>query len=313
MKRLIAAAATLAFLLATTGPAFAEATPDATAIALFDDARKLMTAGKYAEAIPKLQQSIDRARTVGALLNLGECYEKVGRTASAWAAFRAAGATATEAKDAKRGKYADERAAAIEAKLVRLSVIVPTEAKVDGLQIKRDGEAIGEGEWGTAVPVDPGSHKIEATAKGRKTWSTDVTVETTNVTVDVPVLAVTLAESPTKPAPTPVETPSTTAEGTSSQKTIGLAVGIVGVAGIAFGSVAGVIAIGDKPTDQCRSYPTGCPADGSADAANESAQTWATISTVSFIVGAVALAAGTYLFLTAKDPKPASFTTVLRW
>jgi hypothetical protein len=313
MKRLFAPAATLACVLAISAPAFADATPDATAIALFDEARKLMTAGKYAEAIPKLQQSIERARTVGALLNLGECYEKVGRTASAWAAFRAAGAAATEAKDAKRGKYADERAAAMEAKLVRLTVSVPSEAKVEGFQIKRDGEAIGEGEWGTAVPVDPGTHKIEAVAKGRKPWSTDVAVETGNVTVDVPVLAVTGIEPATKQPVAPPNPPPPANEGSSSQKTIGIAVGAIGLAGIAFGSVAGVVAIGNKPTDQCRSYPTGCPADGSADGANESAQTWATISTVSFVVGAVALAAGTYLFLTAKDPKPASFTTVLRW
>ena len=57
----------------------------ATAEALFTEGRALATSGKCAEAIPKFQASQKLDPGVGTLLNLAECYEQVGKTASAWA------------------------------------------------------------------------------------------------------------------------------------------------------------------------------------------------------------------------------------
>jgi hypothetical protein len=91
--------------------------PDPIAVALFEEARRLIVEGKCAEAIPKLQESLEHARTVGALLNLADCYANFGRTASAWTTFRLAATTPTDAKDTKRSKYATERADALEAEL----------------------------------------------------------------------------------------------------------------------------------------------------------------------------------------------------
>src|SRR5688500_10853668 len=63
----------------------------AAAEAQFDSGLALLKAGKYAEACPKPEssQSIDPA--VGTRRYLGEGYARLGRTASAWAAFRQAG------------------------------------------------------------------------------------------------------------------------------------------------------------------------------------------------------------------------------
>lgn len=274
-------------------------TPDPVAVALFEEARRLIVAGRCADAIPKLQESLDRARTVGALLNLADCYENTGRTASAWATFRTAAATATEAKDAKRSKYATDRANELEGKLARLTINVPAEAIVEGLELRRDGEPVDQSAWANAVPVDPGPHRIEATAPGRKPWSTTLDVYDAGARVDIPVL-------PTRGAGQPTDA-TTGTTGTSSQKRIGLVVGGAGGVAVAFGSIAGLLALANRneAEDQCRSYPTICPADGSADAANDAAQTWATISTVSFVVGAAALAAGGFLFFSARDPQKA--------
>src|SRR5580692_9240289 len=73
----------------------AEAPPTAPAAgevgnaeALFDEARDLRDAGHYAEACPKFAESRGLANGVGVTLYLADCYEKVGKTQSAWTEFR---------------------------------------------------------------------------------------------------------------------------------------------------------------------------------------------------------------------------------
>ena len=65
----------------------ARAADTAAAQSLFSDARKLMLAGNFADACPKREESEKLDPGMGTLYNLGDCYEHVGKTASAWAAF----------------------------------------------------------------------------------------------------------------------------------------------------------------------------------------------------------------------------------
>ena len=80
----------LAFALVSSvgwvaSPAFAQSGSNkAAAEALFSEGRSLASAGKCDEAIPKFQASQKLDPGIGTLLNLADCYEKVGRTASAW-------------------------------------------------------------------------------------------------------------------------------------------------------------------------------------------------------------------------------------
>lgn len=48
---------------------------------LFDEGTALMNAGKYAEACPKLEQSLKLDPGIGGMLWLADCYERAGRTA----------------------------------------------------------------------------------------------------------------------------------------------------------------------------------------------------------------------------------------
>ena len=73
----------------------------------------------------------------------------------------------------------------------------------------------------------------------------------------------------------------------------------VGGAGLAFGGVAGYLALNNRNSAQaaCTSYPDHCSSDHSADSPNQAAQTWATMSTIGFIAGGVLAAAGVVVFV----------------
>src|ERR1700753_2771982 len=91
----VGTAAVLVATLFHEGHALAQSDPG-TARALFAEGRKLMAAKKYDEACPKLEESQRLDPGIGTMYNLADCWEHVGRTASAWAMFldAAAGARA---------------------------------------------------------------------------------------------------------------------------------------------------------------------------------------------------------------------------
>lgn len=60
---------------------------------------------------------------LGTQIALASCYEKLGKTASAWAEFRAAASAAVKVHD-KRQQFAEEHAAALEPKLSKIAVVV---------------------------------------------------------------------------------------------------------------------------------------------------------------------------------------------
>jgi len=159
--------------------------------ALFDDALKLMRAGKHAEACPKLEESQRLDPGIGTLLYLGECYENVGRTASAWASFREAASRAGAEGQSERLKSATERASRLEPKLAYLTIQVAHEVRaINGLSVRLGQTVIGAELFGTATPVDPGSTRIEVGAPGYASFSATLTVEAGNrYEFNVPVLS----------------------------------------------------------------------------------------------------------------------------
>ena len=97
----------------------------AAARALFAEGRQLMSAEKYTEACPKLEESLRLDPGMGTQFNLAHCWEKLGRSASAWAMFLDVAAAARAGNQPQREAAAKERAAALEPKLTRLRVVVP--------------------------------------------------------------------------------------------------------------------------------------------------------------------------------------------
>lgn len=211
-------------VILAAGLAHAQTGNKAAAEALFDAGKHLLDAGKFAEACPKLAESQRLDPAPGTLLNLADCYEKAGLTASAWATWLEAAAAAKNSGQTKREELARQRATALKSRLVSITIHVPEPSRVTGLEITRDGSGVGLPMWSTAVPVDPGTHTVIAKAPGRRGWQTTVTVvdgvQPVQVTVPVlekeaaptsvppPIAQAQAPQSPaTEPAPKPQSSP----------------------------------------------------------------------------------------------------------
>src|SRR6476469_942554 len=92
--------------------------PRARAQQLFDSALVDAESGNFAAACPKFLASQEADPKTSTLLNLANCYEKNGQTASAWGAFREAETLARKAARADWETAARTRAEALEPKLV---------------------------------------------------------------------------------------------------------------------------------------------------------------------------------------------------
>jgi hypothetical protein len=295
MLRISVVGASLALLI-VLAPARAHADEPTEAERLFREGRVLFDAGSYDEACTRFAQSQRIDPSAGTALNLGDCYEKVGKVSSAFLAYKEAAVAAALRKRADWEKFALERIEAIRASVPTVTVRAP---RADGLVVTRDGIVLALVDGEIADHPDPGPHVIEARAPGRAPWLRRIDVDrgtTQVVQIDA------LAEAPAAASPPPARG----ADGDSSsgwQRPMGIVLGAVGVAALAFGTAAGLIAINakDEAAAKCPSYPDRCTQEGTDT--NDRAQTWATISTVSIIGGGVMLAGGAFLFFTASPSR----------
>ncbi len=280
----------------------------AAAEALFDQGKAAMAAQKYAEACTKFFESNRLDAGIGTSLWLAECYEKDGKTASAWAEFREAAALAVKAGDG-REKVARARAAALESKLARLSIVVPPAARVPGLRVLRDATEVGAPLWGTSVPTDPGHHVITASAPGSRTETVavDVTPGPGEQSVLGPGLGAAIGPvvGDGSPGGGDVAPPPTRVGWLGTQRVVALAGGGTAVVLVVVASYFGLHAKSLLDSSNAGHCGTGnlCDATGVAD--RSSAQSSATASTALFVVAAGALAGGAALWLTAPPASAA--------
>jgi hypothetical protein len=300
-------------MLVAAGTAKAQGSAENAAAAetLFQEGKKLMAEGKYREACPKLMNSQQLDPAVGTLLNLADCYERKGQIASAWATFKDAATGAKANGQTEREETARRRAVALEPRLPRLVIEVPSSASPAVTEIKRDGAVVPRGVWGVQLPVDPGDHVVEVQGPGRKPWSQRVTVvEGKTVTLTVPASGSEAATTgplgePAPRAPAEAE-PQTAGGGTSVVPTVGwVAVGVGAAAAVAGGALALTAKSSYADAIQHCGSNVGAPSDtlcdpGYTDQRNSavsraSAATW-------LVVGGAAMAA-TGLVLVIAAPR----------
>jgi serine/threonine-protein kinase len=335
-----AAVAALLAVLSADALANAQSAPAdrAAARALFDQARTLVRDGKHAEACPKFEESQRLDPGIGTEFNLADCFEQIGRTATAWSMFLDVAGQAKQGGQKDREKIARQRASSLEARLSKLSVVVG--AETPDLTVKRDGSPIGKVLWGTAVPVDPGAHTIEASAPGRKKWTTNVQVapgagetkvtipalESEGAVAPIPLpspsaapssaAASSAAPAGTAPspavssiapvAPSPVESTDHTSKPGSTQRAMGMITGGVGLVGAGVATWLTFAAKGklDDAKAHC-STNTQC-FDQTGVNLRKDAVSQADLATIIGGIGVAALIGGAVLYFTAPSGAPPS-------
>jgi serine/threonine-protein kinase len=298
-------------ILGGLAPRLAHGDDRATAQQLFEQGKRLMSTGNAAEACPKLEAAAQLSRTPGVRLNLADCWLMLGRTASAWAMYAEALDLAERQQDAAAAKVARTARVALEPKLSYVKLNVTNEPAVPGLELSRDGEKLPRALWGTRLPVDPGEHEFVAAAPGYKRWSAKVEIKGQGATESVVVPTLERDENappamgpaasdrqPNEVATTPREA-STTPFGT--QRTLALISGGLGIAGVAVGSVFGLVAMSKRSEYRSHVGADGQCTDMTCQTASHSAYSAGTVSTIAFVAGGVLLATGGVLWLTAPS------------
>ena len=297
----------------------------AAAEALFEEARTLMQNQQYREACSKLEASQNLDAGLGTLMLLSDCYEKTGRTASAWATFREAAAVARMQGDEKREKVARARAESLEPNLAKLVIRGPEGTmQLEGLQVKMNGQVVAKAQWGTLIPVDPGEVDFEVSAPGYKPWqlTAQVVPGPSETAIDIPELQQEETNaSPEPAAPAQGKTPESAeapllvdsgAHSDTTSKSVGLALGIGGVVAAGVGAYFGLRAKSknDESEDHCISK-TQCFAEGVE--LRDDAKSAATASTIAFGLSGALLVAGGVLYFTSSDSGVTQAAPALRW
>jgi hypothetical protein len=186
-------------IVAGLGLATGVARAEPRAQELFDLGRRLLDDGQTELACEKLAASARIEARVATKLSLASCYERLGRTASAWREYQEVAALAAKAGDSEwqREMYALERVRVLEKKLVRLTIVVTDPPA--GLVIRHNGQLVPPAQLRAAFPVDPGEQAITASAPGRQTWTNTIRVTKEPVTMTVPALKVAAPAPPSAP------------------------------------------------------------------------------------------------------------------
>lgn len=296
-------------LTASAAPA-QTASEKAAAEALFQEAASMMQDGHVAEACSKYQASQELDPALGTLLRLADCYDRVGKSASAWALFVEAQAVAQRANQPERAEIATTRSGELKERLSMLTLKLDDGEVPEGLSIRVNRAEIPQPSWGTALPFDPGQVTIKVSAPGYQEWSTQVVVPVgpDQTTVTIPPLkavprAPTKASAPTGAAAATMKEP----EGSSTATTLGYVAGGVGLAGLAAAGVLGYRAysLNQDSLDLCaQDDPNACTTEGKE--LRDRAAGYGAISTIVGGVGGALLVTGVVLVLTAPSESEAA-------
>jgi serine/threonine-protein kinase len=286
-----------------------------------------MKSGHFSEACPKLEESERIDPAIGTLLYLGECYEKTGRTASAWATFREAASAAQAQGETERTRVAAARADRLQPSLSKLTLkVAPETAQLATLRVTRDHVPVAKALFGVAIPVDPGKYRIVASADGYQSHEAEIEVSANgdSKSLEIPVLAASTtapiaaiaAEGATsvsaQTSQVPPPDPRSESGHGNGMRTAAYVTGALGVVGLGVGSYFGLRAISknNEAKDHC---PSGNVCDDQqGESLTDDAQSAAVVSNVAFAAGAALAVTGVVLYLTSAPKEKAASAARLR-
>jgi len=245
LRLLLALVSAVALLLCC---ATASAGRSTIAERLFREGRTQMESGDLSAACESFAASMRAERSVGAYVNLARCHELQSKSATAHREYLEAARFAEGRGERGRAEAARRFAAALEGKISTLTIAV-TEV-TEGLRVLRDGELIAPAAIGSPALVDPGAHRVDASAPGYAPWSLVVRVGPDGDArrVEIPALVRTDNGTPLGDEP---DEPSSLAQ------PIGWTLTAVGAGAALAGLIVGITVLTDA--DKAETDPALCP------------------------------------------------------
>jgi hypothetical protein len=269
----------------------------AMAEVLFREATELAAKGQHAQACERFEASQRYDAALGTILHLADCYDRVGRSASAWVWFVEARDQARASNQNEREQIASRRAADLERRLSTIRIDVAPEARLPGLTVEMNGAAVPASSFGVPIPVDPGRSYLLARAPGYSTWTQVLYLEPgpERRTVDLPPLS--------RAAPNRNSSEGTARARSGPPRWVGFALGGGGLLGLGAATVLGIRAheLDRQSRAECRSSDgNACNAEGKS--LRDRAFGAANAATVAAVAGGALLAAGVTWVVLAPGP-----------
>ncbi len=237
--------------------------------ALFAAAEADETAGRWADALEKLRRASTVKLTASLRFHIALCEEKTGKLLAAFDDYSAAQAAARVENNREVLALASDPILSIKLRMPTVTVVLPSYvASVDkDTEVRLDGQILPVAKVGAPIPVDVGTHTIQARAAGQTPYAMTFTVVERQVArVDVrfvdhskapPPVAAPRLDGATSP---PVAAAADLAphERTSALPAIVSTAGAAALVGLGF--VAYAVADGDQSywMGVCRTQPKPC-------------------------------------------------------
>lgn len=263
----------------------------AAAVQLFDEGRAALQEGDLNRACTKFEESNRIEPATGTAFNLANCEEQRGRLATAWVTFRQ---VASRMKpDDPRLAIANEHIAVLDRRVPHL-ILGASAHTPAGTRVRVDDLELVDGSFGSAIPLDPGPHRVLIRSPGVPARQSSITL-TEGETLTLPL------DAPEQAEPSKKRTGRFL--GMTREEALWVSGGI-GVTGLLVGSIAGVVglnaqAVGDG---NCSDLTRTCSPRGHD--ANQRAKTMATVSTVGFAVGVLGVGSAAYVYLAVPAGEP---------
>jgi hypothetical protein len=316
------AGAALVFACLIVAPSVAHA-DESAAETLFQEGLAAMTRKDYPVACEAFAGSNKADASPGTQINLAVCYEKQKKWASAWTWYRSAIGLAQQRGQGDREKLAEDAANRLKPLIHHVTISV--KEPLTDLVVKRDGSEVTIALAGKEVPLpmDPGEHTIEVTARGKKPWTKVIQVadNPTPERIDVPKLEnAPVEDKPLAGTGNEYRPPVIVTNDGSGQRTVGIVVGGAGLlAGLAGLGLFVLAKSEESERDKQRTLATGKPPglekdalDRSADSHNKAAKNNQLTAIILGGGAAVLIGVGAVLYFTApKSPEKAGKPRVL--
>ena len=304
-------------LALVAAPAVAVADPKEADVT-FKKGRDLFRAGQFDAACEQFEASLKLDRALGTLFNLAQCDEKIGKLASAIAAYRE---IVDRDNNAKRKSTAAEYAVKLELRVPK--IVVQVANPQPAMKITLDGRAVDPGQpievdygdYAVAIHVDGWKDEKRAVAvhEEHKTWSIAITLQSDHAPPAGNDRVPGTGDHDNAKPPANAKSPPPPPPASSSRKLGGkVAVGVGGAA-IAGGLVFGVLAHGKWNDARAVCGGTVCPTQALVDQANglgNDARGLGNLASGFAIGGLVVAAVGVALIVTAPSDEHAPAVTV---